>query len=80
MALHLAVVFPGQGTVGSEVSGEVRDAVWRVVGSGEIPYQLSVFAGSVDAFHRLKEQGVEPDVVAGLYLGEYEAALSAGFL
>jgi [acyl-carrier-protein] S-malonyltransferase len=80
LALRLAVVFPGQGTVGGEVSGEVRDAVRRVIVDGEMPYQLSVFAGSVDTFHKLKGQGIEPDVVAGHSLGEYAAAYAAGSL
>ena len=80
MARRLAVVFPGQGTAGGEASGEVRDAVGRVVGNGEVHYQLSVFAGSVDEFRRLKESGVEPDVIAGHSLGEYAAAHAAGSL
>ncbi len=81
MALRLAVIFPGQGTSASgEVSGEVRDAVRRVVGDGEVPYQLSVFAGSADTFHKLKKKGVKPDVVAGHSLGEYAAAYAAGSL
>ena len=80
MALRLAVVFPGQGTVGGEVSGEVRDAVRCEVASGEVPYQLSVFASSVDKFHKLEQSGVKPDVVAGHSLGEYAAAYAAGSL
>ena len=80
MALRLAVVFPGQGTVGRVVSGELRDLVRRVVGDGEVPYQLFVFASSLDAFHKLKEEGVEPDVVAGHSLGEYAAAYASGSL
>ena len=80
MALRLAVVFPGQGTVGGEISGEVQKAVRREAGDGEIPYQLSVFASSVDTFHRLREKDVEPDVVAGHSLGEYGAAYAAGSL
>lgn len=77
----MAVVFPGQGTTGREVSvGEVRDAVRRFVGDGEMPYQLSVFASSVDTFRRLEEKGVRPDVVAGHSLGEYAAAHAAGSL
>lgn len=76
----MAVVFPGQGTAGGEVSGEVREAVRRYVGDGEVPYQLSVFAGSIDTFHKLKKKGVEPDVVAGHSLGEYAAAYAAGSL
>lgn len=74
------MVFPGQGTVGGEISGEVRDALWRVVKGGEVPYQLSVFASSVETLHNLKEKGVEPDVVAGHSLGEYAAAYAAGSL
>jgi [acyl-carrier-protein] S-malonyltransferase len=80
LALRLAVVFPGQGTAGGEVSGEVRDAVRGVMKNDELPYQLSVFAGSVDTFHKLKGRGVEPDVVAGHSLGEYAAACAAGSL
>jgi [acyl-carrier-protein] S-malonyltransferase len=80
LALRFAVVFPGQGTEGGEVSGEVGEAVRRVVGSGEVPYQLSVFASSVDVLHKLKENGVEPDVVAGHSLGEYAAAYASGAL
>jgi [acyl-carrier-protein] S-malonyltransferase len=76
--LRSAVVFPGQGTVGGEVSGEVREVVQRVVGSGGMPYQLSIFASSVETFHELKKKGVEPDVVAGHSLGEYAAAYAAG--
>ena len=80
MALRLAVVFPGQGAAGGEISGEVRDAVQGVMKNGELPYQLSVFAGSVATFHRLEEKGVAPDVVAGHSLGEYAAACAAGSL
>jgi [acyl-carrier-protein] S-malonyltransferase len=80
LALRFAVVFPGQGTEGGEVSGEVGEAVRRVVGSGEVPYQLSVFASSVDVLHKLMENGVEPDVVAGHSLGEYAAAYASGAL
>ena len=70
MALCLAVVFPGQGTAGGEVSGELRDLVRRVTGDREVPYQLSVFASSVEAFHEIRARGVETDVVAGHSLGE----------
>ncbi|MDX6380590.1 MAG: [acyl-carrier-protein] S-malonyltransferase [Rubrobacteraceae bacterium] len=80
MALRLAVVFPGQGTVGGGISGEVRESVRRVLGDGELPYQLSVFASSIDTLHKLRERGVEPDVVAGHSLGEYGAAYAAGSL
>lgn len=80
MARMRAVVFPGQGTAGGEVSGEVAAALRRRVADGEPPYQLSVFASSVDLFYRLREAGVEPDVVAGHSLGEYAAAHAAGSL
>ncbi len=80
MTLRLAVVFPGQGTPGGEVSGEVKEAVRRYAEGGEVPYQLSVFANSIDTFHKLEEKGVEPDVVAGHSLGEYAAAYAAGSL
>jgi [acyl-carrier-protein] S-malonyltransferase len=75
-----AVVFPGQGTGGGEVSGEVREAVRAQVGDGEMPYQLSVFASSVDLLYKLRDRGIEPDVVAGHSLGEYAAAHAAGSL
>jgi [acyl-carrier-protein] S-malonyltransferase len=75
-----AVVFPGQGSGGGEGSGEVQEAVRACVGGAETPYQLSVFAGSVDLFYELREAGVEPDVVAGHSLGEYAAAHAAGSL
>jgi len=78
--IERAVVFPGQGTVGGEISGAARDAVLAYVGDGEVPYQLSVFAGSVDLLYRLREAGIEPDVVAGHSLGEYAAAHAAGGL
>lgn len=78
--MRLAVVFPGQGTVGGEVSGEVGEVVDAVTGGGEVPYQLSVFASSVEMLRELKERGVEPDVVAGHSLGEYAAAHAAGAL
>lgn len=80
LQIRRAVVFPGQGTVGGEISGEVREAVRDYVGKGEVPYQLSVFAGSVDLFYRLRERGIEPDVVAGHSLGEYAAVHAAGSL
>jgi len=80
MAHRRAVVFPGQGTAGGEVSGEVAEALSRRVGDGEPPYQLAVFASSVDLFYRMREAGVEPDVVAGHSLGEYAAAHAAGSL
>src|SRR3712207_9358392 len=80
MAHKRAVVFPGQGTAGGEVSGEVARALERRVADGEPPYQLAVFASSVDLFYRLREAGVRPDVVAGHSLGEYAAAHAAGSL
>lgn len=78
MNFHRAVVFPGQGTAGGEISGEVEKAVRGEVGGEEVPYQLSVFASSVGLFYELRESGVEPDVVAGHSLGEYAAAHAAG--
>jgi [acyl-carrier-protein] S-malonyltransferase len=78
--IRRAVVFPGQGTGGGEVSGAVREAVRAHVGDGEIPYQLSVFASSVDLLYKLRDRGIEPDVVAGHSLGEYAAAHAAGSL
>lgn len=78
--MRLAVVFPGQGTAGGGVSGEVGEVVGAVTGGGEVPYQLSVFASSVQTFRELRERGVEPDVVAGHSLGEYAAAHAAGAL
>lgn len=81
MALRLAVVFPGQGTPGGKVGGGIWEAVRRYdAGDGELPYQLSVFASSIDTFHRLVEKGVEPDILAGHSLGEYAAAYAAGSL
>jgi [acyl-carrier-protein] S-malonyltransferase len=75
-----AVVFPGQGSDGGEVDGAVGEALRERVGEGRIPYQLSVFAGSVGLLYRLRERGIEPDVVAGHSLGEYAAAHAAGSL
>ncbi len=75
-----AIVFPGQGTGGGEVSGEVREVVRAYLGDGETPYQLSVFASSVDLLYKLRDRGVAPDVVAGHSLGEYAAAHAAGSL
>lgn len=80
MEIRRAVVFPGQGSVGGEISGEVREAVRAHVGDAEVPYQLSVFASSVDLLYRLRDRGVDPDVVAGHSLGEYAAAHAAGSL
>ncbi len=78
--IRRAVVFPGQGTVGGEVSGSVREAVQGYLGETETPYQLSVFAATVDLLYRLRERGIVPDVVAGHSLGEYAAAHAAGSL
>lgn len=77
--MRKAVVFPGQGTAGGEVSGIVQDTVKRVVAE-EVPYQLSVFARSVELYRELKEAGTAPDLVAGHSLGEYAAAYAAGSL
>ena len=73
-------MFPGQGTGGGEISGEVREAVRAHVGDAQTPYQLSVFASSVDLLYKLRRRGFEPDVVAGHSLGEYAAAHAAGSL
>jgi [acyl-carrier-protein] S-malonyltransferase len=78
--IERAVVFPGQGTVGGEISGAAREAVLAHMGDREVPYQLAVFAGSVDLLYRLRDAGIEPDVVAGHSLGEYAAAHAAGCL
>jgi len=78
--IERAVVFPGQGNVGGEISGAALDAVSDYVGDEDVPYQLSVFAGSVDLLYRMREGGIEPDVVAGHSLGEYAAAHAAGCL
>jgi len=78
--MERAVIFPGQGTVGGKIAGAVRDAVLDYVGNEVVPYQLSVFAGSVDLLYRLREAGIEADVVAGHSLGEYAAAHAAGSL
>lgn len=78
--IERAFVFPGQGTVGGEITGAARHVVLAYVGDTCVPYQLSVFAGSVDLLDRLREAGIEPDVVAGHSLGEYAAAHAAGSL
>lgn len=78
--IERAVVFPGQGTVGGETTGPARDAVRDYIGEEAVPYQLSVFAGSVDLLYRLREAGIVPDMVAGHSLGEYAAAHAAGSL
>ena len=80
MEIRRAVVFPGQGSGGSEVTGEVREAVRAHVGDAKTPYQLSVFASSVDLLYKLRDGGIEADVVAGHSLGEYAAAHAAGSL
>ncbi|MDQ3386412.1 MAG: ACP S-malonyltransferase [Actinomycetota bacterium] len=80
MEIRRAIVFPGQGSVGGEVSGDVEEAVSREIGDGETPYQLSVFASSVSLLNELREAGVVADVVAGHSLGEYAAAYAAGSL
>ena len=80
MEIRRAIVFPGQGSVGGEVSGDVAEAVSRQIGDGETPYQLSVFASSVSLLNELREAGVAPDVVAGHSLGEYAAAYAIGSL
>ena len=73
-------MFPGQGSDGGRVTGAARDAVLGYIGDEAVPYQLSVFAGSVDLLYRLRETGIEPDVVAGHSLGEYAAAHAVGSL
>ena len=78
--IQRAVVFPGQGTVSGKTSGAAREAALAYVGDEAVPYQLSVFAGSVDLLYRLRQAGIEPDVVAGHSLGEYAAAHAAGCL
>jgi [acyl-carrier-protein] S-malonyltransferase len=78
--IERAVIFPGQGTVGGETTGTARDAALHYAGGEAVPYQLSVFAGSVDLLYRLREAGIEPDVVGGHSLGEYAAAHAAGSL
>lgn len=80
MEIRRAIVFPGQGTLGGEVSGEIRGVVQRQIGDGDVPYQLSVFARSVGLLYALRERGTAPDVVAGHSLGEYAAAHAAGSL
>jgi [acyl-carrier-protein] S-malonyltransferase len=76
--IERAVVFPGQGTVGEGIAGAARDAALDYIGDEAVPYQLSVFAGSVDLLYRLRGVGIEADLVAGHSLGEYAAAHAAG--
>ena len=78
--MERAVVFPGQGSLGGQISGSVRTAVLEHLGDGEVPYQLAVFASSVDLLYRLRDAGIDADVVAGHSLGEYAAAHAAGSL
>lgn len=78
--IRRAVVFPGQGSGGGEISGEVREAVVGYLEGAEMPYQLTVFASSIELLYKLRERGIEPDVVAGHSLGEYAAAHAAGSL
>jgi [acyl-carrier-protein] S-malonyltransferase len=78
--IERAVVFPGQGTVGREITGVTRDAAIDYLGDAALPYQLSVFAGSVDLLYHLRGAGILPDLVAGHSLGEYAAAHAAGSL
>src|SRR4051812_2790869 len=78
--IRRAGVFPGQGAGGGEISGEIREAVRARVGGARPPYQLWVFASSVNLLYKLRDRGVEPDVVAGHSLGEYAAAHAAGSL
>ena len=74
------MVFPGQGASGGQTAGEAWELALRKAAGGEVPYQLRVFAGSVDLFARLREAGVNPGAVAGHSLGEYAAAVAAGSL
>ena len=71
--------FPDRGS-GGEISGAVREAVLDYLGDGDVPYQLAVFANSVDLLYRLRDAGIDADVVAGHSLGEYAAAHAAGSL
>jgi [acyl-carrier-protein] S-malonyltransferase len=78
--IRRAIVFPGQGSGGGEISGEVREVVRERVGDAQTPYQLSLFASSVALLYKLRDAGIEADVVAGHSLGEYAAAHAAGSL
>ena len=78
--MRRGILFPGQGTAGGEVFGVVRDTVQRTVGDEEVPYQLSVFARSVELYRELRDAGITPELVAGHSLGEYAAAYASGSL
>ena len=78
--MERAVVFPGQGSPGGGIYGAARAAVHDHLGDGDVPYQLAVFASSVDLLYRLRDAGIDADVVAGHSLGEYAAAHAAGSL
>jgi [acyl-carrier-protein] S-malonyltransferase len=78
--MERAVVFPGQGSPGGGISGAVSAAVHDHLGDCDVPYQLAVFASSVDLLYRLRDAGIDADVVAGHSLGEYAAAHAAGSL
>ena len=78
--IRRAIVFPGQGSGGGEISGEVREVVRERIGYAQTPYQLSLFASSVALHYKLRDAGIEADVVAGHSLGEYAAAHAAGSL
>src|SRR5215204_4251920 len=78
--MERAVVFPGQGSLGGEISGAVREAVLDYLGDSDVPYQLAVYANSVGLLYRLRDAGIDAHVVAGHSLGEYAAAHAAGSL
>ncbi len=80
MDIRRAIVFPGQGTAGGEVSEKIWEVVRQQIGDSDVPYQLSVFARSVNLLYELREHEISPDVVAGHSLGEYAAAHAAGSL
>ena len=74
-------MFPGQGSAGGgATTGAAHGVAIDYVGDEALPYQLSVFAVSVDLLYRLREAGIVPDVVAGHSLGEYAAAHAVGSL
>lgn len=74
------MVFPGQGTSGEQAGGEAWELARGRAAGDEVPYQLRVFAASMDLFSGLRGSGVWPDVVSGHSLGEYAAAVAAGSL